>query len=57
MRWKSRKMFCKDCNTTTVHAYDSFSGKGKLTRIFICRACEKTTIKHRYKNKKFVVRS
>jgi ribosomal protein L37AE/L43A len=54
-KWKSRKAYCPKCGIVTVHAYDNNSFKGILSKIFICRSCEYTTINHHYKKKKFVV--
>jgi hypothetical protein len=52
-KWKSRKKFCRGCKENTIHAYSSNSHKGKLTKIFICRTCETTTIIVKLKKRKF----
>jgi len=52
-KWKSRKIFCGGCKEVTIHAYSNNSHKGNLTKIYICRKCETTTITHSLKKKKF----
>lgn len=48
--WKSRNKYCKSCKHVTRHAYSNCSKKGNITKIFICRVCEYTTITHSINN-------